>query len=274
MDKTTKDNENKWDELVLSDVPCGRPKTDLNPQKAKEWLDKENILGDLTNKKVLCLASGGGQQSIGFALLGADVTVTDFSEEQLKKDKEVAEKYSKDIRIIKTDMRDLSMFEDNEFDIVYQPYSINYVLEIDKVFDEVERVTKIGGIYHLMFHNPYVHGSWRDGCWGSQWEKEDLWKEKGYPVWQPYKEGLKIKTSDPTWNFYDSEGKEVKLQAPQEFKHTLSTIINGLTNRNFKIIKFDEYIGEYFDTEPGTWEHYTSVAPPWLFLWLTKENSK
>lgn len=272
MDKTTKENENKWDKLVLSDVPCGRPRNDLTPQKAKDWLNKDNILGDLKNKRVLCLASGGGQQSIGFALLGANVTVTDFSGEQLKKDKEVSEKFSKNIRIIKTDMRDLSMFENGEFDVVYQPYSINYILEIDKVFDEVSRVTKISGIYHLTFHNPFVHGSWKDGCWGSEWDKKDLWKEKGYPIWQPYKEGYEIKTSDPNWNFSDNKGKDVKLESPQEFKHTLSTVLNGLTKRGFKLIKFDEHIGTDYESEPGTWEHYISIAPPWFFLWAIKDR--
>lgn len=270
MDKITNCNEDKWDNLVLSDVPCGRPRLDLTPQKAKAWLNEDNILGDLNNKKVLCLASGGGQQSIGFALLGANVTVTDFSSEQLKKDKEVSEKFSKDIRIIKTDMRDLSMFNDSEFDIVYQPYSINYVSEIEKVFDEVSRVIKAGGTYHLMFHNPFVHGSWKDGCWGSQWNTKDLWQGKGYPIWQPYKEGYQVKTNDPTWNFSNNNGKDVKLESPQEFKHTLSTILNGLTKRGFNLKKFNEHVGDDFESKPGTWEHYISVAPPWFFLWLEK----
>lgn len=270
MDKTTKTNENKWDKLVLFDVPCGRPRIDLTSQKAKEWLNKDGILGDLDNKKVLCLASGGGQQSIGFALLGADVTVTDFSSEQLKKDKIVSEKFSKNIRILKSDMRDLSMFEDGEFDIVYQPYSINYIPEATKVFDEVARVIKHGGIYHLMFHNPFVHGTWKDGCWGSQWDKKDLWNGKGYPIWQPYKDGYQIQTSDPSWNFSDTTGKEIKLESPQEFKHTLSTVLNGLTKRGFNLIRFEEQKSDDPSGEPGTWDHYNSVAPPWLYLWLKK----
>lgn len=271
MDKTTKANESRWDKLVQSDVPCGRLRVDLNPQKAKEWLDKDGILGDLENKKVLCLASGGGQQSIGFALLGADVTVVDFSSEQLKKDKAVSEKFSESIRIIKSDMRDLSMFSDNEFDIVYQPYSINYISETAKVFDGVARVTKVGGIYHLMFHNPFVHGTWKDGCWGSQWDKKDLWNGKGYPIWQPYKDGHEIQTNDPNWNFSDTRGNEVKVKSPQEFKHTLSTILNGLTERGFRLLKFDEQKGGDYDSEPGTWDHYIAVAPSWLYLWMKKE---
>jgi len=140
------------------------------------------------------------------------------------------------------------------------------------VFDEVSRVLKVGGIYYLMFHNPFVHGSWKDGCWGSAWRRKDLWKEKGYPIWQPYRDGYAIKTSDPNWNFYDDGGKEVKLKSPQEFKHTLSTILNGLTQRGLKLIKFYEHSEGDFESNPGTWEHYISVAPPWFYLWVIKEK--
>lgn len=272
MDEVTNNNEKKWDDMVLSDVPCSRQDLALTPVKAAEKLNSDAIFGDLQGKSVLCLASGGGQQSIGFALLGAKVTVVDFSEEQLKKDRNESEKFSKEMRIIKSDMRNLSMLEDEEFDVVYQPYSINYIPEVKKVFDEVSRVLKKNGIYNLMFHNPFVHGSWKDGCWGSKWEKKELWKGKGYPIWQPYQDGYAVKTVDPNWHFSDREGNEVEMESPQEFKHTLSTIMNGLINRGFKILKFDEYKGNNYGDEPGTWEHYISVAPPWMNIWARKED--
>ncbi|MFA4872809.1 MAG: class I SAM-dependent methyltransferase [Patescibacteria group bacterium] len=272
MDKTTRNNEKKWDELVRSDVPCSRPNLKLTPKMAKNNLNKARILGDLRNKKVLCLASGGGQQSIGFTLLGAKVTVVDFSSEQLEKDKIVSKKFTLPIRTIKADMRDLSMFEDAEFDVIYQPYSINYISEINKVFDEVARIIKPNGIYYLMFHNPFVHGLWKDGCWGGKWNKKELWKGKGYPLWQPYKDRYAVKTSDPNWNFFDNKGKKVKIKSPQEFKHTLSTILNGLIQRGFKILKFDEHKGTHYNSSPGTWDHYISCAPPWLYVWAKKET--
>lgn len=270
MDKISKRNEDRWDDLVHFGVPCSRPDFKMTPEIAKETLDKEGIFGDLKGKKVLCLASGGGQQSIGFALLGAKVTVVDFSSEQLEKDKFASEKFSTPIRIIKADMRDLSTLADHEFDIVYQPYSINYVPEVNTVFDEVSRIIRPGGIYHLMFHNPFLHGSWKDGCWGGEWKKDELWKGKGYPIRQPYKEGHPIKLVDPFWNFTNSKGKKVRVKAPQEYKHTLSTVINGLIKRGFNILRFDEYKNNKFDSKPGTWEHYVSYAAPWLFLWARK----
>ena len=203
-------------------------------------------------------------------MLGAKVTVVDFSSEQLEKDRIASEKFSLPVRIIKADIRDLSMFEDAEFDVIYQPYSINYVPEINKLFNEVARIMRPNGIYHLMFHNPFVHGSWKDGCWGGKWNKSELWKGKGYPIWQPYRDGYKIKTADPSWNFTSGHGEKIKLKSPQEFKHTLSTILNGLIKRGFDIIKFDEYRNNVIDSKPGTWEHYVSCTAPWFFLWAKK----
>jgi SAM-dependent methyltransferase len=270
MDDVTAKNQQKWDALVKLEVPCSRPYGNLTPALASEKFNPKNILGDLNGKQVLCLASGGGQQSVGFALLGAKVTVVDFSEEQLKKDQVQAEAYSLSIRLIQTDMRELSVLNDDEFDVVYHPYSINFIPEVQTVFNELSRILKTGGVYHLMFHNPFVQGSWKDSCWGSQWQKEELWNGIGYPISLPYRDALPIKVADQTWNFEDTTGKEVKAEAPQEFKHTLSTVLNSLIERNFSLLRFEEYVGNDFDAEPGTWGHYITVAAPWFYLWAKK----
>jgi len=271
MDNQTKKNEELWDQMSAQGVACSRINFKMTPAQAQTNIDKYNLLGELKGKNVLCLASGGGQQSVAYALLGANVTVTDFSAEQLSRDSLAAQKLGLEIKIVKTDMRDLSMFQDEEFDVVHQPYSINYIPAVDQLFTEVSRVLKPRGIYHLMFHNPFVHGSWKDGSWGSEWRKSDLWREKGYPIYLPYQDGYPISVDDPTWNFENKEGKKVKLEAPQEYKHTLSTIFNSLIDKNFSILKFIEYQNEdTSEAKVGTWDHYVSVAAPWLFLWVRK----
>lgn len=272
MSKEINKNEAIWDDLARKGVLCSQPRLNLSPEDAVAYLNRHGYYQqDMSGKQVLCLACGGGQQSIAFALLGATVTVVDFSLEQLEKDKLVAEKYQKEIRIVKSDMRDLSSFEDEEFDIVYQPYSINYIPGLEEIFDEVSRVLKPGGLYDLMFHNPYIHGSWKDGCWGSEWQEEELWNGKGYPIWQPYKDGYPIRTSDPTWNFVNSEQEEVKINSPQEYRHTMSSLINGLLQRNFELLQFKEEVGEDYKSKPGTWEHYTSCTAPWIYLMSRKK---
>jgi SAM-dependent methyltransferase len=273
MDKSTQRNEQIWDELAQQGVLCSQPKLHLTPESAKEYINRHGFYPEsLEGKDVLCLACGGGQQSIGFALLGANVTVVDFSEQQLEKDRLVAQRFDKDIRVVKSDMRDLSFCEDHSFDIVYQPYSINYIPSVEKVFDEVARVLKAGGVYDLMFHNPYAHGTWKDGCWVKEWKTEELWQGKGYPVWQPYKEGHPITTADPHWNFTNHNDKEVQITSPQEYRHTLSTMFTGLLSRGLEIIQFKEEIGEDYDSQPGTWEHYTSCLPPWMYVLSRKKS--
>ena len=92
-------------------------------------------------KSVLCLAGGDGQQSAAFGLLGAKVSVVDFSEAQLEKDREVAVHYGLVIDTVEGDMRDLSHFADDSFDVVYHSYSINFVPDADTVLGtEYERL--------------------------------------------------------------------------------------------------------------------------------------
>jgi 2-polyprenyl-3-methyl-5-hydroxy-6-metoxy-1,4-benzoquinol methylase len=67
------------------------------------WVAPNNSI----SKDVLCLACGGGQQSIAFALLEANVTVFDLSEAQLNRDREAAH-FGVDIKILQGDIRDLS----------------------------------------------------------------------------------------------------------------------------------------------------------------------
>ncbi len=271
MAEPKSNNQDRWNNLVKSGVPCSRPSAEVTKEEARSSVDPHGLLGDLQGKRVLCLASGGGQQSVYFAILGADVTVVDFSEDQLEKDKAEAQKRSLPIEAVHADMRDLSKLKDHSYDVIYHPYSINYVLEIDKVFDEVRRVIKPQGLYYLMFHNPVVQGSWKDGCWGSQWEISELWEGIGYPLRLPYQEGFPVNTVDPFWNFYDEKGNQVRVPSPQEYKHTFSTIFNGLISRNFRIIRFDEYSNDGEEKTPGSWDHYVSVAAPWMSLWAKFE---
>ncbi|MEL7124354.1 MAG: hypothetical protein AAFO07_33270, partial [Bacteroidota bacterium] len=139
--------------------------------------------------------------------------------------------------------------------------------------DEVSRVLKPNGLYDIMFHNPYVHGSWKDGCWEKEWETEELWEGMGYPIWQPYKDSYAIKTMDSNWNFVTSDNKEVKIESPQEYRHTMSTIINGLIRRGLEIVHYKEEVGTSYEAKPGTWEHYKSCLPPWIYMLSKKKKS-
>lgn len=114
----------------------------LTPTKfvPHEWF------GELKGKRVLGLASGGGQQMPIFAALGADCTVLDYSEKQLASEHLVADREGYSIEIIRGDMTKPLPFPDAYFDLVFHPVSNCYVKEVKPIFKECARVLKKGGI--------------------------------------------------------------------------------------------------------------------------------
>lgn len=101
---------------------------------------------DLKGKRVLGLASGGGQQMPIFAALGAECTVLDYSLKQLESERMVAEREGYDIRIVRGDMTERLPFEDGTFDLIFHPISNCYVEEVKPIWKECYRVLKKGGI--------------------------------------------------------------------------------------------------------------------------------
>ena len=113
----------------------------LTPTKfvPKDWF------GDLKGKKVLGLASGGGQQMPIFAAAGAICTVLDYSDKQLESEQLVSSREGYDITIIKADMSKPLPFMDESFDLIFHPVSNDYVKEVVPIFKECYRILKKGG---------------------------------------------------------------------------------------------------------------------------------
>jgi len=113
--------------------------------------------GDIKGKKILCLASGGGQQGPILAAAGADVTVFDNSPAQLAQDIKVAERENLNIKTFQGDMRDLSRFNDEEFDIIFHPVSNCFIDNVNPVWQGCYRILKKGGILLSGFCNPLMY---------------------------------------------------------------------------------------------------------------------
>ena len=118
----------KWDVVLTPTIPVPH-----------EWF------GELKGKKLLGLASGGGQQMPIFAALGAECTVLDYSPKQLENERMVAEREGYDINIIRADMTKPLPFEDESFDIIFHPVSNCYIADVLPVWKECFRVLKKGG---------------------------------------------------------------------------------------------------------------------------------
>lgn len=120
----------------------GEYKLYLTPTKLvpKEWL------GEVKNKRVLGLASGGGQQLAILSALGANCVLLDYSSEQCKSEELVSKREGYPIEIVKADMTKPLPFSDASFDLIIHPVSNCYVENIVSIFQECYRVLKKGGI--------------------------------------------------------------------------------------------------------------------------------
>ena len=114
----------------------------LSPTKTvpREWF------GDLRAKRLLGLASGGGQQIPVFCALGAECTVLDNSACQCESERMVAQREGYSVEVIQGDMTKPLPFEDETFDIIFHPVSNCYVEEVRPIFRECWRVLRKGGI--------------------------------------------------------------------------------------------------------------------------------
>jgi ubiquinone/menaquinone biosynthesis C-methylase UbiE len=258
MDEAYKYNKKRWEALVQAKALFTRPWLGLNAASARERLDRCGLLGDLNGKKVLCLAGGGGQQSAAFALLGAKVSVLDISDGQLAKDCEAAAQYGVEVSTHQGDMRELSAFEDNVFDIVWHPYALNFIPDCRVVFKEVGRILRPKGLYHFMAANPFAAGMGTND-----------WNGDGYVIRRKYIEEDEIKYDDQSWVFQDAPKTVGEISSPLEYRQTLGRILNGLIENNFVVFKMLEWAGhdQNLNAEVGDWEHFTSYLPPWLCFW-------
>jgi len=246
-------NKKRWSALAASDSLFTRPVLDLTVDSARRTLDRHDQLPPLQGEQVLCLAGGGGKQSAAFALLGADVTVVDLCEEQLEADRVAARNYGTGVRTLLADMRDLSALATSSFGVVFQPYSINFVPDPVHVFSQVQRVLRTGGTYQLSAANPTALGlSPRDHLDGH------------YPLRHSYYEPGPVLGHDEPWVFPRADSRSSSVPPPQEFRHTLSTIINGLIASGFSVRHISEHQATGPPGLPGTWEHFTRQIPPWF----------
>lgn len=125
------------------------------------------MIGSVKDKIVYDIGCGDGYIARKFAKEGASVTASDISKGLIK----IAHEKSKELSIIYSirDATDFSGFADEQFDVVTMNMVLHYIEDLDKLFREVSRVLKKGGIFafttnHFLRPNyPY-----------SEWLKEDL----------------------------------------------------------------------------------------------------
>ncbi len=221
---------------VATDEECERPLAVLD---GRGWLPK-----DLTGKEVLCLASGGGWQSVLYASAGAHVTVVDLSPAMLALDAREADRRNLPIKTIEASMDDLSEIEDATFDVVHQPVSTCYVPDVAAVYREVGRVLRIGGLYISQHKQPTsLQVTQRDG-------------NDQYVIGiDYYRDGVPLpKTED----------KSYREKGAVEYLHRWEQLVGDLCRSGFVIEDLREPLRADKSAEPGNFRHRGCYVAPYL----------
>jgi SAM-dependent methyltransferase len=148
-------NRKAWNERVRERKRHTRTVTDKELTDPLRAVDPDGWLGgDIRGKRVLCLAAGGGLQSILYAAAGGVVTVVDLSDEMLELDRTIAAERNVQVNAVRASMDDLSTMGDATFDIIIQPVSTCYVPHVSLVYHQVARLQAAGGLYISQHKQP------------------------------------------------------------------------------------------------------------------------
>lgn len=152
------DSGNEWTRPVAPEV--------IEQARAGDWsvvligyepTHRDWFPSELAGVDVLCLASGGGQQGPVLAAAGATVTVLDNSPKQLERDESVVARDGLTLCTVLGDMRDLSAFVDESFDLIFHPVSNVFCPDLASVWRECFRVLRPGGTLLAGFMNPDIY---------------------------------------------------------------------------------------------------------------------
>ncbi len=238
-------NRVAWNSLANQSSPFAKVATDDECAQPLVQLDSRGWLpGSVRGLKVLCLAAGGGWQSILYAAAGADVTVVDLSPAMLRLDAREAEKRGYTLKLIEGSMDDLSQLDAASFDIVHQPVSTCYIPRIEAVFSQIARVLKDRGLYISQHKTPTCL------------QVVDHDSQHRYLLGVNYYIG-----DDPLPEVADNAYRET---GTREYLHRWEELVGGLCRAGFVIEDLIEPKRGNPDARPGHFRHRGMFVAPYV----------
>ena len=243
-----------WERLAAAGIPYTRPlgKPPRDARGKRRFLDeltRGRLRGvELARKRVLSLAGGGGWAAVLFAELGATTTLFDISKRQLATVRALARDRGTKLRFVQGDMRDLSAFADEEFDIVKHHHSMVFVPDAVRVIGEVARILAPGGIYVFSTMHPVAL------------RMQETWTGTGWGFKQRYFDDGPVPFEDAVWEF----GK-MKVEARTlEYGHRSSDLVNACAKKGLLVDGLWEYSPSYEGGEPGSADELERLLPAYL----------
>jgi|GEM_PF-195591 len=148
-------NQNQYEALIKR---YGQPKERAEKiKKNPEWMLHPffKYFGDVKGKKIAHLLGSNGIKATALSLLGANVTVIDFSKENEQYANEVSKACDTYIQYINKDVLSIGDDLNGTFDIVFMELGVlHYFLDLHLLFQVVQQLLNDAGIFILHEFHP------------------------------------------------------------------------------------------------------------------------
>jgi 2-polyprenyl-3-methyl-5-hydroxy-6-metoxy-1,4-benzoquinol methylase len=212
-----------------------------NKHHLRYWL---KFIGDPAGKRVLNLLGSHGRKAISLALLGADVTVVDISEENQRYALEVAAAAGVKLDYICSDVLNIPDEEAlGEFDIVLMEFGIlHYFTDLHSIFSVASRRLRNQGRFILTDFHPFAR-TWMNT----------------YSLGQPTENYFDSRIRDGEVAFAKllPEEERSELRKVMVRSWTVGEIITGIAAAGLFIRTFEEIPSQ---ADPRFPEFYTLIA--------------
>jgi SAM-dependent methyltransferase len=253
--QTLAHNRNAWNQMVASGHVLTRQTTVEELREPLKTVDPAGWLGGKHPRleRALLGCRGGGRHGPLYAAAGARTTVVDLSPAMLAVDTQVARQHQLQLRTLETSMDQLGMLQDAEFDLVIHPVSTCYLPRLSRLFPEVARVTRPGGLYISQHKQPINLQASLDSFAGQYVVEHSYYDREPAP-----------KATKPS-----------KLREPntREYVHSWSELLGGICRSGFSICDISEPNHAQPDSLPGSFGHRCTYIPPYIRIKAIRQQS-
>ncbi|MDI2586663.1 class I SAM-dependent methyltransferase [Psychrobacillus sp. NEAU-3TGS] len=229
-----------------------------NPTSSVEHYLK--FIGEVKDKKIANLLGSKGNKAVSFALLGAEVTVVDISQDNKKYAMELADEAKVNIKYIVSDI--LEVPDDEvliDFDVTLLELGVlHYFVDLRPLFKVVYDSLKYGGQFILRDYHPFVSKllnveDRRMIASGDYFNEEAIEEDVAYSILL-------------------SEEDRASLQKVTIRRWTLGEIVTAISNAGFRINYLEEEARVRWALPAGSPEGIEDKVPALYTLIATKEE--
>ncbi|QOR35007.1 class I SAM-dependent methyltransferase [Clostridium sp. 'deep sea'] len=196
---------------------------------AIEWPSIKQLLPNIQNKKILDLGCGSGRFSFLLESLNPrKITAIDLSQQMLNKAKEIANTKQSKVEFLTADIENLSILEDNSYDLVFSSTTLHYLPQLNKIMSEIQRVLVLNGVCILSVIHP-IYTSHYPLAQNNEFPKDDDWQVRYL--------NKELRAYVQPWIEFNDN---IKNYLSISYHHTFADYVNNAINVNLNIISVSE----------------------------------